>query len=172
MNTQIQIQLEQYTVPKASTLFASAEASNREYNKYLDANGSIWLLSTDPNCADRIYVEGGPDSDGFGGRIIKFKLTDGTHISLKGPWHSNSKSFKHATGVDVTDKHISWGLIAESGSSFSGEYANIYYIDTDPVISTSNRIEELAKEYAAALKHPVVYFSQGYGGSRGGTTNA
>jgi len=55
---------------------ASAEAESKRYKMLRDTQGRIWLVAEQGNPADNIYVSGGENSQGFGGRLITFQLND------------------------------------------------------------------------------------------------
>ena len=59
---------------------SSYEAEKRRYKKVIGKSGRVWLYAIQDNPADNIYVSGGENSDGFGGRTLSFTLEDGTNV--------------------------------------------------------------------------------------------
>jgi len=152
---------------------ASAEAESKRYKMLRGTQGRIWLVAEQGNPADNIYVSGGENSQGFGGRLITFQLNDewppGTRIQLKGPWHSNSEALYQATGYDIRNKHLTKGIISKSKEHMkngSVVMKDVIYQDTDWVVGPFNRIQELAQKYANESGSSVCYYVQ----SQGGTT--
>jgi len=152
----------------------SAEAESRVYHKVEGKNGRTWLYADQENAGDNVYVSGGPNSDGFGGRTLTFQLVGGGEIQLKGPWHSNSGALKADTGVDVTNQHRTWGVISrkkeriKSTNFMSGKFVDVCHIDQEPVVGEYNRIMDLAQVFADVFGEPVYYYSQSQGGSSSG----
>lgn len=160
-----------YIIKNAPMISGSHKAQIRKYHKYIGKSGRIWLVADQPNEGDNIYVSGGPNSDGFGGRTLTFTLVDGTEIKLKGPWHTNSRSLLADTDIDVTDKYLTFGVIArnlESGPSYMGTLVDIVYQDKEPVIGTFDRIREMAQEMSNSRKEKLYYWSKSEGGGRRG----
>ncbi|MFW9874523.1 MAG: hypothetical protein ACFFG0_15560 [Candidatus Thorarchaeota archaeon] len=156
----------------------SDEAESRKYFRLLGKDGKLWLVANQPNAADNIYVEGSKSDkntgfEGFGGRTLTFTLVHGQEIKLKGPWHSNANSLLYATGVDIRDKHLTWGCIGKSwksGPDWQGTILDVIHMDKEPVIGEFNRIEKLANEVAKELGMELYYYKQSQGGSTSGST--
>ena len=149
-------------------LCASTEAEKRKYNLYRDKHETIQLVADQPNAGDNIYVEGGPGSCGFDNRIINFELITGEIIKLEGPWKFNSTILFNATGIDVRNKHKTWGCIGTNwipGPGFMGTIIDVIYMDNNPVIGVFNRIKNLANNHAKKLGVDVYYYSQNQDGS-------
>ena len=151
-----------YTIKHDNRMIcASAEAEERTYDKHIDRDGRIWLVARQDNAGDNIYCEG--SGEGFGGRLITFKLANGGSIALKGPWHTNSQALYMATGVDVRDKHTSWGVIAASREGDT--YRGVIHLDREWVVGHHDRIERLAKSLAVLQGCRMHYYKQTAGGS-------
>lgn len=139
------------------------------YEKYVDANASIWLVRTGKFSADGIYVSGGKDSKGFGGAILKFKLTDGTFIELKGPWLTNAKDLQAHTGISVGRRYSS-RVVIYSGKMKTDKnhysFTDVHYGESEFVEGTFDREEtlELAKNCANSTGKSVFYFKETNGG--------
>jgi len=149
------------------------EAQKRKYHKLIGNRGEIWLYADQPNSADNIYVNGGPGSQGFGGRTMTFELVDGTTIDLQGPWHANPHSMLAATGVDLRDKSLTRGIVAlgrESGETFYSPdtYTEVLHYDEEAVVGSYDRIENLAKRFANTLGKTVFYAMKSSGGGCAG----
>ena len=150
------------------TICGSAEAEQRVFNMYVGKSGRRWLVADQENAGENIYVEGGPNSDGFGGRTLEFQLKDGAIISLKGPWHSNCDSLFNDTGVDVRNQYYTFGIIS-LGKRYTENYLSeifedVLFYDESPVLGDFNRIENLAKEFAYKLNRRVYYAQRTRGG--------
>lgn len=146
-----------------------ANAAMHKY-RYYKGEYHEWLVGDIPNCASQIYVKGCKDSNGFNGQTLKFELVDGTILEWKGPWHSNSDSFFRDTGVDIRDKHYTFGCVAV-GRKYEGwevVFRGILHIDKEPTLGTYNRIETLANNYTTELGIPLYYYSRSEGGSTSG----
>jgi hypothetical protein len=157
-----------FVVGRLPMVCGSAEAESRRYHKYVGKSGKIWLVADQPDAAANVYVEGGPNSDGFGGRTLTFTLVDGTELKLKGPWHANSDSLFQDTGIDVRDKHYTFVVIIrgrESGKQYESIMMDVLYKDDEPQLGSFHRGDLLAREWAQGLGAPVFLYSQSSGGS-------
>jgi len=144
-----------------------SEAQERTYKLITGKTGRRWLVAIQPNEADNVYCEGGPNSDGFGGATLTFKLDDGTTIALAGPWHSNADSLFDDTGYDCRDKYTSLGIIGlgrESDWNKGDLYKEVLHYDKKPVIGNFDRIEKLAQEKANELGKEIFYSVRTSGG--------
>jgi len=92
---------------------SSYEAEQRRYKKIIGKDGHIYLYAIQDNPADNIYVSGGKNSDGFGGRTLSFTLEDGTVEELRGPWHTNSDDLFVHTGIDLRAKYLTFVVIGK-----------------------------------------------------------
>lgn len=79
----------------------SSMAESVKYFVHKGKSGKRYLVGDVPEAADYVYMEGGPNSNGFGGREITFPLVEGGELVLKGPWKISSSELFEATGVDV-----------------------------------------------------------------------
>ena len=162
-----------YLVKHEQMLCGSYEAEVRKYNKYIDTSGKIWLVADQPNKADNIYVQGGVNSDGFGGRELSFTLVDDTVIKLKGPWHTNSEALYSATGVDVRDTHLTFGCVSRA-RDYEGNKTNmvdVIYIDEQPTLGLFQRIANIAKNLVNKHKCTLYTYTQSQSGSSCGPVN-
>jgi hypothetical protein len=115
----------------------------------------LYKENLDPNY---IFVEGGPDSNGCGGRTLDFSMVDDTIVSLKGPWGSNADYLFEDTGVDLRLRYETQGVIAlKSEGKNWNEYVftNIIYYEKDFCLGSYDRILDLAQEKANELKQTV-----------------
>lgn len=147
------------------TICAATDAVNRIYKKIVRRDGKIYLIAVQDNPADNIYVEGGFDNEGFGGSTLYFKLEDGTLLKLKGPWHTNSEELYRATGIDIRDKHKTFGVISKGVIYNDVLMTNVLYQDNDWVIGKFGRIEDKAREIAKEIGQRVYFYSRSMGGS-------
>ena len=143
------------------------EAAVRTYKEYFGKSGRIWLVAVQDNPADNIYVEGGPNSDGFGGATLTFKLEDGREVRLKGPWHSNSNALFEDTGMDIRNQHETEGAIGTDREYIENRLIikNCLYVDKGAVVGEFDRLGKLAQAFADDMRIPVVCYSASRGGS-------
>lgn len=160
-----------YVIHRQPMICGSSEAESRRYYKYLGKNGRTYLVADQPDAGANIYVEGGPNSDGFGGRTLTFPLVEGGEVKLKGPWHTNSEDLFQQTGVDVRDRHYTFVVISrrrESGKNYESICADVLYRDIEPQLGPFHRGDLLAREWARKLNQKVHLYSQSQGGSSSG----
>jgi hypothetical protein len=155
-----------YVIGRQPMRCGSAEAEERRYHKHIGKSGKIWLVADEEGAAAHVYVEGGPNSDGFGGRTLTFPLVDGTEVKLKGPWHANSDAMFADTGIDVRNQHFTSVCISE-GVEYGRNYETIcrgaLYRDEN-VLGSFHRPDEIAREWARKLGHRVYMAAQSDGG--------
>jgi hypothetical protein len=158
-----------FTAKRRPMISASYEAESRVFDLHKGASGKRWLVAHQENAADNIYVEGDKNSDGFAGRLITFTLVEGSEITLKGPWHSNSDAHFHDTGIDLRDKHRTFGAVGKEriyeGDSYMPTLIDVLHQDQEPVIGYFNRIETIAQRLANDLDMQLYYYSESSGGS-------
>ena len=157
-----------YVIGRQPMISARGSAESRRYYRYLGKSGRTWLVADQPNAAANIYVEGGPDSRGFGGSTLTFPLVDGSEIKLKGPWHANSDSLFADTGVDVRDRHYTFVVISrrrESGPHLETICVDVLYKDNEPQLGSFHRGDELARQWAREINASVHLYSDSEGGS-------
>lgn len=157
-----------FVIGRLPMICGSAEAESRKYHKYLGKNGRTYLVADQPDAGANVYVEGGPNSDGFGGRTLTFQLVDGGQVKLKGPWHTNSGDLFANTGVDVRDKHYTFVVISrrrESGEHYESVMVDVLYKDDEPQLGSFHRGDELARQWAREIGAPVFLYSASSGGS-------
>jgi hypothetical protein len=142
---------------------AQGEQASKRYKK-IEGKNKTWYVAIQGNSADNIYVDThDPKSEGFAGSTLEFQLEDGTIDKVKGPWHSNSESLLSDTGYDITDKHLTQGIIAlDSTNKETGPWGvtihnDILHYDEIPVIGDFDRIPNMAQEFANKLNQPVYY---------------
>lgn len=142
----------------------SAEAEGNRYKLYVGRSGTIWLVGISEDQGNAVYVQGGPNSDGFGGRVLTFRLENGCDsISLKGPWHTNPSSLLSDTGIDVRDKFYTFGVVGE-GREYPA-ITKLLWFDTEPVIGSFDRVKQKAQEIANERGQTVFYYMESRGGS-------
>lgn len=164
-----------FVVQRQPMICGSAEAESRKYHKYLGKNGRTYLVADQPDAGANVYVEGGPNSDGFGGRTLTFPLVEGGEIKLKGPWHTNSDDLFANTGIDVRDRHYTFVVISrdrKSGKNYESIMVDVLYRDDEPRLGSFHRGDELARQWARELGGPVYLYSQSSGGSSCGQVKA
>lgn len=153
-----------------SMVSGQAIAQENHYNIIIGKSGRIWLYQD----GDSIYVQGGPNSDGFGGATLEFKLRNGCDsVKLKGAWHSNSGALYSDTRIDLRNQHLTWGVIGKKRSSDNGRSVieDILWFDKEPIYGPFDRVNKLANEMSHRLKTVLYYYSRSRGGSSCGPMN-
>ena len=151
---------------------AAGEAEQRTFKMYKGQGNRLWLVAVQPNEADNIYTwnESCVKNNGFrgfGGSTIKFPLDTGEVLELEAPWHSNAESFFIDTGVDIRDKYLTAGFVAEKkGAKRKNDYyldQCVYYdtmfVDAEWTLGTFDRVEEFAKYFVWRVGTPLYYYS-------------
>ncbi len=147
-----------------------AAAQEGTYRLALGKSGRIWLYAT----GDDVYSQGGPNSDGFGGAILEFKLWNGCDsIKLKGAWHSNSDSLFKDTGIDKRNEHLTFGVIGRGRDwkDHRSVIKDLIWFDKEPTYGTFNRVDELANKLSHERREVLYYHKQSRGGSSCGPVN-
>lgn len=160
-----------YVVARQPMTCGSAEAESRHYHLHVGKSGKRWLVADQEDAAANVYVEGGPNSDGFGGRTLTFPLVDGSEVKLKGPWHTNSEALYADTGIDVRNQHYTFVVVSRDrkyGRNFETICVDVLYCDEAPLLGSFHRGDLLAREWARQLGQPVYIYSQSAGGSHSG----
>lgn len=152
------------------------KAISRKYNIYTGKSGDRWLVADQENPGDNIYVEGGPNSQGFGGARLTFMLKDDTKLELIGPWHSNSTALFMDTGIDVRDKHLTYGIIADTREpgpkgGFEWYYSGIIHLDEAPTVGYYDRIERIANAWSREHQKSCYYCFLSRGGGSASSTH-
>jgi hypothetical protein len=151
---------------------ASGEAAKHRYILALGKDGKKWVYADAPNAADQVWVDGGPRSEGSGGRTLTFELSDGGTVDLQGPWKTGADGLLKATGIDIRDRYTTRGIVAlerDKGNVYAPDtYRQIIHYDEAPVIGTFDRVRDVAQAAANTLgvRVQVGVISQGggYGG--------
>lgn len=148
---------------------SSDEAQKRRYRQHVGKSGKRWLVAIQPNEGDNVYVEGGPNSDGFGGRTLQFTLEDDSVVSLKGPWLSGPDGLFKDTGYDIRDKHLTRGVVSLDRvmNDFYKPYwyVGVLHYDSELVLGPMSRVRDIAKHWAHKLRRKVWYSVSSGGGS-------
>jgi len=99
---------------------------------------------------------------------MRFPTKDGD-ILIQGPWHSNTDALYKATGKDLRDKHLTWGVISKGRKYLSDHrtvMVDVLHIDpTWGVVGMFERIDNLAQAFADERDEVVYYYCQSHGGS-------
>ncbi len=152
------------------TVSAQADAAKRRYHMYTGKSGRAWLVADQPDAAANIYVsDPNPNSQGFGGAMLTFRLVDGSTAHMKGPWHTNSEALLADTGIDVRDRHLTRVVVYEQ--RVPGQYGcaeGILYMEDKPVMGTFDRHKEVAQTIADKEGKRVFCFMQSSGGTSDG----
>lgn len=159
-----------FVIGRKPMLCGSAEAESRRYHKYVGKSDKIWLVADQEDAGSNVYVEGGPNSDGFGGRTLTFLLVDGTELKLKGPWHANSQALFEDTSVDVRNKYRTFVVISRRREYIEGltVMVDVLYRDEEAQIGSFHRGDLLARAWAKEIGAPVFCYSESRGGSSNG----
>ncbi len=149
------------------------QASVELWNYTIDAEGTHWFWPAshpEPgamvHCGSPVFA--GKRSDGFGGATLTFNTADGP-IPIQGPWHSNTNALFERTGVDLRDKHLTYGVIGtgrESTPTHNTVITGVVHADPkEGVLGTFDRIKEKAQQLANEHEQPFYYYSKSRGGS-------
>ncbi len=110
-------------------------------------------------------------SEGYGGQTLTFLTKDGP-IAIQGPWHANTEALYQKTGVDLRDKHLTFGVLAlDQRYDQRGGTVLIDVVHIDPndgVVGRFQRIDEMGQKLADELDRPIYYYSRSSGGSSQG----
>jgi len=149
-------------------------SADQEWKIAVGKSGRIWLYHPDRSA---VWVSGGPQSRGYGGSTVAFKLADGLGIiQLVGPWHSNSDSFFKDTGIDVREQHVTWGCIG-TGRDYdtntdSMRITGVLWFDSEPTKGLYERVDLLAWEMQQATPdRPLFLYTESEGGSHCGSVS-
>lgn len=156
-------------IKRQEMICGSHEAEVRKYYPTIDEEGAVWLIADQPNMADNIYYcNFASESQGFAGRTLHFNLVDGEEIDLPAPWHTNSQALKHRCGIDITDLHLTYVVIAKNRAldkNLNTVYGDVVYEDKEPTLGYFKRGEHIAKELANKLNTVLYCYSESAGGS-------
>lgn len=152
-----------------------SDATSDRYNLHVGKSGRIWLTPISGE-ARMIIAEGGPGSQGFGGADLTFTLKNGVDkITLHSPWSSNTDALFEDTGIDLRNKHLTWGCIGRhrkfikaNGISSPTVFLDLVYWDRQPTLGSFDRIKELAREMSFEMGEVLFCYSQSIGGSSAG----
>ena len=171
------------TLPEAFTSWplhiksGQGEAAKHKYHGIEISENNWWLYGDIENPADHIYhgnANPNTTSDGFGGAALPFELVDGRTITLYGPFKVAECYLCGATGIDLSDKHKTRGVIASEkptydphGGGYFGTrtFTSLVHLDTDWVIGKFDRIKELAQKLADEHGEPMWSYVETQGGS-------
>jgi hypothetical protein len=139
----------------------------------IDANGTYWLWPTEHkepgamvHVGETLHA-GQRYSEGYSGRTMQFPTKDGI-VKIQGPWHTNADALFHATGVDLRDKHLTWGLIAlrREYDKHIPVFRYVLHLDPDEgVVGPFDRISKQAQAFATEGARPIAYYSRSHSGS-------
>lgn len=163
-----------FTEAPYSMFSARSEAESRGYKLITGKSGRRWLYNDEiVDAGDAIYVEGGPNSRGFGGSTLAFPLLAGGTLSLKGPWHSNSNALFADTGVDLRNRRLVWGCIGRRREYHNDQSAtcDLLWFDREPIEGPLDRVEQLAARMSDERGEALYYFWMTRGCSTSGSVN-
>jgi len=139
----------------------------KRYHMKKTSSGKVWLWLGYQPAGDHVYCgfEDPETSDeGVGKRTRYFRLMDNDVIELFGSWHTNDRALKAATGIDLTQQHLTFVVIGAGVSygygAWNGVIHDVVYQDDEWQVSHLNRGKELAKKFANKLGHYVVCYQQ------------
>ena len=164
--------MKNYEIKRQPMKSGMAEVEIRKFKK-VETHTKIWYIPIQDNPADELHVfikKENPNScfKGYGGATLKFLLEDGIVDEVKGPWHSNADSLFSDTGIDLRDKYKTIGAIGKGRAYEDGKsyITDVLHEDTDWVVGSFDRLEEMAQKFADELGIEISYYSQSSGGSR------
>lgn len=166
------VQSTTFTPSSRPMISAQHELTKFRYALHQDSQGNRWFVPDSPHASENIYVEIRSTrgrSRGMAGSMAKFKLVTGDIVEIQGPWHTSSEALLEATGVDVTNTHRTFCVIAKRRTYVRGEpsFEEVLYKDPQPVVGRFERPEMLAKAeaFADTLGHTVYLYKESFGGS-------
>jgi hypothetical protein len=132
-----------------------------------------WYLFHDtPDGAENVYFDPeDPRSEGFYGRTIEFLLDTDRHPEAVhpavGPWHSNADALFDRTGIDLRDRHRTYGAIAleKTMTTYETRLHGILHLDSAVTVGRFSRLEDLAHDWQRRLGRPVTVYRESAGGS-------
>lgn len=164
-------------IERMAMFSASHQQSLSVYDHHIGKSGQHWFVATGNDRGGKCYVWDPRDRDsrGFAGRTLTFRLSDGTTMVVKGPWHSNSDALFADTGVDVRNEHVTWGCIGlnrvyrrnNAGDSI-GYITEVVYFDPTPMVGPFNRVDDYAIYLQKTTRAHLYVFSMSVGGSHHG----
>lgn len=147
--------------------------SKAPYKMVMDKSGRrAWFYRDVKFAAGNIYADGGPGSEGMGGRTCRFELEDGTHYDSIGPWMGNANDLFNQTGVDLRNRHASRLILARRVEYPKNEYfvrpdmLDVVHFEEDFIEGTFDRANILAQEIANKMGEKLHYFIETSGGSQ------
>ena len=148
------------------------QAAVKLWNYVIDADGTHWFWPHDhPEPGAMVHcgspVMAGKRSDGYGGATLNFSTPDGV-IPIQGPWHTNTNALFEKTGVDLRDRHLTYGVVGTGREYENNRTIITGLVHADPpegVLGRFERIETLAQELADRECRPFYYFRRSRGGS-------
>lgn len=147
---------------------ASGEAAQHKYKLLTDETGRRWVVSVDVNAAENIYADGGPGSQGMGGRTLTFELEEGGTVALQGPWKTGAEALLKATRYDVRNTYYTQGIVARtrinSSTGKADEYHDVLHYDESPVMGSFDRVKHIAQAFADSLGINIPYGVRTSGG--------
>ncbi len=161
----------EYAFESYQMFSGSGDIIERVFKKVETGRGGVWLYPVGvDNPAEHVHFHNPKDvnSDGYGGRIIPFKLEDGSTYEAKGPWHSNADDLFSSTGVDIRDTYKTFvviGLEVQGSIHNKGHISKLLYMDEQPTLGNYHRGDAIAKRLAEELQIPVYLHSKSHGGS-------
>jgi hypothetical protein len=148
--------------------------SQDPYVKVIGKSGKVWLYSSGPFPADKIYVDGGKGSKGMGGRTVKFMCVNGEEFMSIGPWMTTADRLYAETGVDLREKYGTKLILSrkteptENINWFMCNMIDVVHNEPDFIEGRFSRAEYLAQEIVNKLNEPLFYFIETYGGASQG----
>lgn len=146
--------------------------SEAPYRMVKSKSGRAWFYRDGKFAANAIYADGGPGSEGMGGRTCRFELEDGTHYDSIGPWMGNADTLFRETGVDLRDKYASRLILARKREYPKGQYydrpdmIDVVHFEEEFVEGTFDRANILAQEIANKMGEKLCCFIETSGGSQ------
>jgi len=143
-----------------------------EYERVTDGKGCVWLWDIKTlSPGSHIFYHDPQDtkSQGYGGGTLVFHIRKtGEEYMAKGPWHSNADAFFDNTGIDLRDKHLTFGAIGKGRKqtdTYQTVITDVVFIDKEPTLGAHTRISTIAQELANASGEPRFYYYESSGGS-------
>lgn len=160
-----------FKIENKGMISGRGDAEKRKYIPIVSDEGNLWLVADQPNMGDNVYFcSFSPKSQGFGGATLHFDLVDGGSIELQGPWHGNTDSLLHDTGIDIRDTHLTFVVVSKDRKheGWQCTMTDVLYMDDEPKVGLFDRGTTIAQEIANRFGSPVMCYRESQGGSSNG----
>lgn len=132
----------------------------------LKDNRLVLLSANIPNTGDCLWM-GYPfenNGDGCAGNWVTFELENEKSIDLQGPWQISSTLFRTYSGIDFSDKCLSYLILAEhidfplaAPKIEDMNIENIVYREIKPIVGNIDRYFDIGTAWVKTLKKDLYF---------------